>query len=112
MKKFEISVIVYGEELITAVSDGTKEGTVIDTNQENINYINYYIDEGRSVDIQQNRGYNRIKCGYDSPFALTAALFSLDPKRAILLKAPQEVKDYINDGIGCGRFSISDYNGI
>lgn len=108
MKKFKVSVIIRGE-LIRATSDGTKEGTIFETTQGNINIMNYYIDQFTTIDIRQDRGYEKIQCGYDSPFALTATLFSLDPPRAILWSAPKEVTDYVNSEKGCGRITISDY---
>lgn len=108
MKKFKVSAIIHGE-LIKATSDGTKEGTVFETTQENINMMNYYVNQSTTIDIRQDRGYEKIQCGYGSPFALTATLFSLDPPRAILWSAPKEVIDYINSGHGCGRIIISDY---
>ncbi len=107
MKKFKITVIVYGKT-ITAVSDGTEEGTVITAYEADLNVIKSAIRRGRSVDIKQGRQRDSIVAGYNSPLALTAALCSLDEMRSIVWSAPKEVTDFLRNGGDCGNFIIED----
>lgn len=108
MKKFRIAVIVYGETL-TAVSDGTEDGTKFTGDAGYINMAKASIRRGRKVDITHSRNYDSVTAGYGSPLALAAALCSVDEMRSIIWSAPKEVREFIrNTDDRCSNLIIED----
>lgn len=110
MKKFKIVVFTYGMT-ITAVSDGTEAGTVIDAEDNYINMIKSNIRRGVEVNIAHSRSSDGVTtAGYDSPLALAAALCSFDENGSMITEAPDEVFKFIRDNMGgCSRFIIEDF---
>lgn len=108
MEKFRIEVVVYGETL-TAVSDGTEEGTIFTGNKGYINMAKASIRRGRKVDITHSRKYDSVVAGYGTPIALAAALCSVDEMRSIIYSAPEQVRKFIQNGDRrCSNFTIED----
>lgn len=108
MKKFKIVVIAYGKAM-TAVSDGTKDGTTITADESAMHIIRYSLDKGYSVDLTHSNTRASVVSGYDSPLALTAALFSVDEMRSIVWSAPKSVMKFIKNNMNtCSNFSIED----
>lgn len=95
MKRFAIVVMIEGKTL-KASSDGTKEGTYFEGDALHIKHAKYAIEIGSEINFVPSRRRVPVKAGYDSPLALTAALFARHPSYTRIWRAPKEVTQFID----------------
>jgi len=96
MKKFTI-VAVIGDRTLKVTSDGTPEGTVFDGSDKDIKRAKATAHNHRLVRLGDIRDGKVARAGYDSPLALTAALYSISPQSTYLWRAPAEVGDFMEE---------------
>lgn len=95
-KSWTVVVVIDGR-ILKATSDGTEAGTVFTGDESDVSYVKAAIRHKVSVFLGAERRSPEAVAGYESPIALTAALFSVAGPYTILWRAPKEVTKLIGN---------------
>lgn len=95
MDNFTVAVTI-GSRDLKVTSDGTEEGTVFDGKVGDVKIATASAKRQDPVSFGKFGESPIANSGYDSPIALTAALYSISPEMVRLVEAPKEVYEFLN----------------
>lgn len=95
MNKFNVIAMV-GFVPVKVVSDGTKEGTVIEAeNDMDRGIFHAAIRDGINVSLGGRGGAPSAVASYETPIGIAAAIFAISPQHTEILRAPVSVMNLL-----------------
>lgn len=95
MDNFTVAVTI-GSRNLKVTSDGTEEGTVFDGKVGDVKMATSSAKRQDPVSFGKFGESPIANSGFDSPIALTAALYSINPEMVRIVEAPKEVYEFLN----------------